>query len=320
MPYESLFQPPELICKYLEFVDFQKKLSPHSLRAYALDLLQLFQLSNKCSLHGPKLDKTETYHWQLVLSQIKPLTYRDLQGLLKNSLQNWPHLDPKSRKRKISSLRSFLNWLKTEQQMDLEIILPVDRGSQRKLPHYISVDECMSVVSHLKALESSEKLSHQQQRLLFYLLYGCGLRVSEACQIQWEEIDFSQRTIRIIGKRDKERVAILPLPVAQQLQNGNRRSIFIWGPKALPTRTAYERIKQLGQSVGLMQPLHPHALRHSFATHLLNGGTDLRVLQQLLGHQSLSATELYTHLDIDQLAASMERFHPLSAGNKTPKL
>ncbi len=319
MSHKSLFQPPELICKYLEFIDFQKKLSAHSIRAYALDLLQLFQLSHKCSLHGPKLDKTEKYRWEFTLNQIKSITYIDLQALLKNSLQNWPHLDPKSRKRKISSLRSFLNWLKSEEQIDLEIVLPTDRGHQRKLPHYISVDECMSVVSHLRALESSDKLSHHQQRLLFYLLYGCGLRVSEACQIRWEDIDLSQRTIRILGKRDKERMAVLPLPVAQMLQKRNGGSSYIWGPNSLPTRTAYDRIKQLGQSVGLMQPLHPHALRHSFATHLLNGGTDLRVLQQLLGHQSLSATELYTHLDIDQLAASMERFHPLSAGTKTPK-
>jgi len=319
MPNESLYLPPELICKYLEFIDFSKNLSSHSIRAYALDLLQLFQLSNKCSLHGPKLDKAEAYTWKFLIKPLKPVTYKGLRDLLKNSLQNWPHLDPKSRKRKISSLRSFLNWLKTDQQVDLQIILPVDRGHQRKLPHYVSVDECMSVVCHLMSLESSEKLVHHQQRLLFYLLYGCGLRVSEACQIRWQDIKLPQRTIRILGKGNKERMAILPHPVAQQLEQENNRSTFIWGPKPLPTRTAYDRIQRLGQSVGLMQPLHPHALRHSFATHLMNGGTDLRVLQQLLGHQSLSATELYTHLDIDQLAVSMERFHPLSAQAKTPK-
>ena len=91
---------------------------------------------------------------------------------------------------------------------------------------------------------------------------------------------------------------------------------FVFGDEPLPTRTAYERIRQLGKVGGLLKPLNPHALRHSYASHLLASGSDLRVLQQLLGHQSLAATEIYTHLDVDQLARSMEEYHPLSKKNK----
>ncbi|MNT36365.1 Tyrosine recombinase XerD [compost metagenome] len=92
---------------------------------------------------------------------------------------------------------------------------------------------------------------------------------------------------------------------------------FVFGNEALNPRTAYEIIRQSGLRAGLLQPLHPHALRHSFATHLLSSGANLRTLQELLGHESLQATEKYTHLGIDQLARTMENIHPLGSKLKT---
>ena len=104
-------------------------------------------------------------------------------------------------------------------------------------------------------------------------------------------------------------------PVSFEVLNAWKKKSFnneyVFGETALNPRTAYEMIRQSGARAGLLQPLHPHALRHSFATHLLSSGANLRTLQELLGHESLTATEKYTHLGIDQLARTMERVHPL---------
>ena len=95
-----------------------------------------------------------------------------------------------------------------------------------------------------------------------------------------------------------------------------RTSKYVFGQKAIDTRTAYEIVRQSGARAGLLKPLHPHALRHSFATHLLSNGTDLRILQELLGHESLTATQKYLHLSLDKLARTMEANHPLGDKSK----
>lgn len=211
----------------------------------------------------------------------------------------------------MSALSGFLQWLKSEKVVDLTEVLHETQKFANPIPHFISVDECLAILACLNAAKMDP--IHQQQRLLFYLLYGCGLRVSEACALQWQDFSFSQSQVRVLGKGGKQRLAVLPREIGQRIETcKNGSGPFIWGRHPLPTRTAYERIRQLGKAAGLLKPLHPHALRHSYATHLLTSGSDLRVLQQLLGHQSLAATELYTHLDIDHLARSMERYHPLS--------
>jgi site-specific recombinase XerD len=312
MTNESQFEAPELICKYLKFNEFQRGLSPNTLRAYYFDLVQLFQLEDKCTFYGPIFDQSEDYSWEIKENLVISDICQDPVAEVKGSMAHWSDLSPKSRQRKLSCLRGFLSWAKRYQNIHWDIVLPPSPQKRQKLPNYISVDECMSIIHYLNSPQSSLP-NHWQTELLFYLLYGCGLRVSEACHIQWQQVALAKRHIRILGKGQKERICIAPKVLVNLLLNHQgKRQPYIWGEKAFCTRTAYSRIKQLGEQVGLMRPLHPHALRHSYATHLLAGGTDLRVLQQLLGHQSLAATELYTHLDINQLAQSMERFHPLS--------
>ena len=104
----------------------------------------------------------------------------------------------------------------------------------------------------------------------------------------------------------------MPLLTQQHLTQLSRSNTYIWGESPLNTRTAYNYIKNIGQEAQLHQPIHPHALRHSFATHLLNDGADLRIIQELLGHSSLAATERYTHVSMDQLSRTMENCHPLA--------
>jgi site-specific recombinase XerD len=300
-----------LIAKYIEFNDFTKNRSAHTLRAYLSDLMQVFQLKDNCSIKGPKISGDSHYFFESQAKHQISMTYEEMELYIKKFTENWDHLSPKSKKRKMSAVSTFLDWLKTHEKLNHSIQVFSQIKTPRIIPHFISVDECLSLIEFLKQQKPSKASSDQE--LLFYLLYGCGLRVSEACNIQWINIDFNRRTITILGKGRKERLAMTPLIVLEKLKCRDRNNeLWIWGEKSLATRKAYEMIRQLGRSAGLLQSLHPHALRHSYATHLLTSGSDLRVLQQLLGHTNLSATELYTHLDIDHLARSMEMHHPLS--------
>lgn len=314
MPDEHQISIPDLICKYLKFNDFKKKLAPLTLRAYKSDLVQVFQLKDDCTFYGPKLNKKPEYGWTSENHIQNRWEKQELSLAVRQSLNQLGALRPRTRKRKLSSLRSFLAWLKQEQGFEFDFYLPLSPKVPQTLPHYISVDECQALLHYLSQEEIRTRPEAQEQRLLFYLLYGCGLRVSEACALRWDNLNLSQNQIRLQGKGGGERLAIIPSALSQQLSQlkDSSQSPYIWGEQAFCTRKAYERVRSLGKRAGLLQPLQPHALRHSYATHLLCSGTDLRVLQQLLGHKSLAATELYTHLDIDQLALSMERFHPLS--------
>jgi integrase/recombinase XerC/integrase/recombinase XerD len=150
-------------------------------------------------------------------------------------------------------------------------------------------------------------------QLLFLLLYGAGLRVSEACNLKWESVNITRRELRIHGKGDKTRVISFPTMLQRALAQlrETQSSIYIWGAEPLNVRTAYNYIRLAGQWGGLSKPIHPHALRHSFATHLLNDGADLRIIQEMLGHASLNATEKYTHVSVAKLGETMENFHPL---------
>ena len=308
----------DILVKYLKFLDFKKKVSSHTLRAYLSDLMQIFQFREVCCFHGPKLDGSLSYGRKLNKNVVDSYTYDFLKSQIQNQTRKWENLSPKTKKRKLSSLRTFVQWLKTEEKIQFNVSLQADIKTPAKLPHYISVDECLSLIDYLeKQKKITSKL--EQQSLLFYLLYGCGLRLSEACYLKWQDVYFSEKKLSIRGKGDYHRFAILPDRVFEKLKElTNKRCEWIWGDRPLSTRTAYERIRQLGKAAGLIKPLNPHALRHSYATHLLTSGSDLRVLQQLLGHKSLAATELYTHLDVDQLARAMEKYHPLKTSkNKT---
>ena len=255
--------------------------------------MQLFHLKNNCA------EDTLGTQFEAWSDQIN------------SSIRGFGELNPRSRKRKLSALQGFSGWLKTHYEIELDIPQFIQGASPTQIPHFLSIDECMSLVSYLNQTNNTKL--HSQQRILFYLIYGCGLRISEVCQIRWSDFSSDFKKLKIKGKGNKERFAIVPEKtktiINEEAQTGET---YIWGVKALPTRTAYERIRQLGLAAGLLKPLHPHALRHSYATHLLTSGSDLRVLQQLLGHQSTATTELYTHLDIDSLARSMENHHPLS--------
>ena len=275
--------------KYLFSLDKIKKLSPHSLRAVNTDLQSFF---------GKKFEKIQS----------SPETpFRDLVLRCERELSE--HLSPRSKNRIRASVRGFLRFLIEEKLIEeagLERLL-LDQKAPRKLPHFVSADECLQVFKTL-----SQEPQSQAPLALFLLLYGCGLRVSEACALRWSQIDPAQKVLRVNGKGNKERLVSGPPAVFHALSQIPRTSVFVFGgDQALSSRQAYEWIRQAGVRSGLVRQLHPHALRHSFASHLLESGASLRALQELLGHTSLRTTEIYTHLSLDSLARTLQNKHPL---------
>ncbi len=285
---------PDLISKFLKRLENIDSCSVHTLISYRRDLEQAFELDpEKITEFCPHIQQNQ------LLTRARLAQNR------------WAQLSLSSRNRKTAVLKSFFHYLfdeeLTSQDWAHSLVSP---KVPQKIPHFISVDEALGV---LQTLESS---SEPNTEILFHLLYGGGLRVSEACNLKWNNIDRERGNIRVLGKGGKERMVVLPsrsIAVLQQRFKSEMPSptSYLWGNQALNPRTAYQMIRDLGGKAGLTHRLHPHALRHSFATHLLSSGANLRTLQELLGHQSLQATQKYTHLGMDHLARVMEKSHPL---------
>lgn len=283
---------PQLIADFLHHLSFQKSCSPLTLKAYKKDLEQAY---------------------------IEPIiNTSELLQISRKAQSQWSGLSQSSRNRKTATLKSFLGWLYETKKIDKPLgDLLIGPKVPKKIPDFISVDEVLSVISYFenkKTTEAKAQMQNLKELSLFLLLYGAGLRISEACGLKWTDINLQNRSLRIKGKGDKERLVILPKFCANKVaeckkQNSN---VYVFGDTPLNTRTGYEWIRQIGKKCNLLHSLHPHSLRHSFATHMLASGANLRTLQKLLGHESLQATEKYTHLNVDQLARTLENKHPLS--------
>ncbi len=274
------------ISHYLEMVEknFQ---STETLRAYRSDLRAFFQ--------GVEvLARPSLLHEILTLTKFAPAT----------------------RARKIATLKGFLSWLYYEGKTteDFSLIFSSTRVP-KKLPHFLSVDEALTLWKSLKsaAFEPDKKIDI----ILFLLLYGSGLRISEACGLERVRFDKGRSAVQVLGKGRKWRwVPLLPDAAKLCEKYGGKRFILEVSPgKPFSVRTLHRRVYNMGLVAGLDRPLHPHMLRHSYATHLLEGGANLRNIQELLGHVSLQTTERYTHVTLDRLAATLEEKHPINKKN-----
>lgn len=309
--------------KYLKYIEFSKNYSKHTVKSYCIDLRQ-FLISDKpaflsilstnhknCFLD---LSHNETgFSGVNDLNLVKsPYLEELLERKIKASVKEWNKMSFATQNRKYACIKSFLRWLFVEGfiNRDLQVNIRLPKVPHR-LPHYLSVDEVLCLIKVLQK-EKKDKKENQRDLILVLLLYGGGLRVSEACHLKWKQVDFKKGVLRIRGKGGKERLCILPQPVLAELKFfaslSSSNKVF---PPDFSPRKAYDRVRYWGKKAGLNKPLSPHVLRHSFATHLLNSGSDLRSIQELLGHESLSATQKYTHLQMSHLAKILETRHPL---------
>ena len=222
-----------------------------------------------------------------------------------------------SYERNLSSLRTFYRFLNLVGKADNNPFALIKGAKKAKtLPDVLSFEEILKILESFD-LEDPKEIC---KRTIIEMMYACGLRVSEVCSLRLIDIDKNEHSIRIIGKGNKERIVpyypnlneILNLyeqEYRKEYAKSDNYFVSIRGT-ALSPRTIQLWLNDCGEKIGLRCPLHPHMLRHSFATHLLNNGADLRIVQELLGHSSISTTQIYTHLTYDRLKEAVLKAHP----------
>lgn len=230
-------------------------------------------------------------------------------------------VNSRSQARTISGLRGFFNYLVFEDYRKtnpLELIESPKTG--RKLPDTLSTEEIDALIA---AIDLS-KAEGERNRAILETLYGCGLRVSELIDLRLSDLFFAEGFIKVTGKGSKSRFVPIAkatqkyinlyreqIRIHQDIQKGHEDTLFLNRRGRKLTRAMiFTIIKQLSEASGLRKKISPHTFRHSFATHLLENGADLRAIQQMLGHESITTTEIYVHLDRSHLRKVMEEFHP----------
>lgn len=295
------------------------KSSPLTLKSYDSDFKQMLYPNSPLLLPFLKISKnTEKPFKELEnvtalfkKSHLKKQLENHIKKQLENKSSQWARLAPASQNRKLAALRAFIGWLFENKYIlsDFRHLYKSPKLS-RKTPLFLSVDEALLI---LKTMEKSKQTERTRRDMcLFYLLYGGGLRVSEACRLENKKIKAGKNLLEIRSKGGRPRLVPLPEKAMQHIKDFQKPTKYLFGKRPLSERLAYTIIRRWGKKAGILSPLHPHALRHSFATHILTSGSSLRALQELLGHKTLSATQKYTHLDLTHLAKTLENFHPLN--------
>lgn len=290
----------DIITEYLTYLQLEKSLSTNTVAAYRHDVEKWFQYLSDGSLH---YDEVKVEHLQNFLVELAEIG-----------------LSTRSQARIISGLKSFYHFLFFTDQIkdDPTDLLDLPKIGMH-LPEVLSVEEINAIVD---AIDLSTSEGHRN-RAIIETLYGSGLRVSELVQLKISNIDFDHAIARIDGKGSKQRLVPLSMESMDQIaqwrvirngwkiEKGNEDFLFLNRRGAPLTRVMILiMVKQLAEKAGIKKTISPHTFRHSFATHLLEGGANLRIIQQLLGHESIMTTEIYTHIDINLLRDAILRFHP----------
>lgn len=294
---------------YENYLKLERSLSGNSIDAYKSDLSKLIvYLEQHTQARGPR-SVTKTH-----------LT----------SFNTWigsTNLSARTQARIISGIRSFFQFLLMEDVIDTNPVNDMESPRlSRKLPEVLSVSEIDRMI---QAIDMSAPES-QRNKAIVETLYGCGLRVSELVNLRLSDIHIQSEFIRITGKGNKQRLVPIGHEALKSMQlyvntsrhaieshKGHEDILFLnrFGRK-LSREMVFNIIKQLAKAAGIKKNVSPHTLRHSFATHLMEGGADLRAIQEMLGHESITTTEIYTHLDREYLRENLSFYHPRS-GKKT---
>ena len=293
------------IRQFEHYLKIERSLSPNSTEAYVRDVVKLKQFidfSNKAKTPF-NVDNTDIQDFLEYINQI---------GLTAHS-----------QARVISGLKAFFKYLRYEDMIDQDPMTLIEGPKLgRKLPDTLEYHEIEKI---LAAIDLSLP-EGTRNRAIIETLYSSGLRVSELVNLKITNIYFDIGFLRVIGKGDKERLVpvgrdamkylkmyIEEIRVHLDVKPGNENFVFLnrRGTK-LSRVSIFTIIKDAGKTAGIKKNISPHTFRHSFATHLIEGGADLRAVQEMLGHESITTTEIYTHLDRDYLRQIMTEFHPRS--------
>ena len=293
--------PEKQIIAYLEHLQHEKNYSIHTVKSYKRQL-------SKTYIDSLAIDKN-TLSW-------KKLDIHHYRRLIAKWHQSG--LSPRSIHQRLSALRGFYNYLIRER---LASANPLDSlrapKMARKLPRDIEIDEVFKLLDTMPKESTLEIRDHA----MLELFYSSGLRLAELAGLDLFNIDFTDHSVQVIGKGNKTRRCPVGSKALMAIKNwlGERESIADVEESAvfvsnrgtrISHRSIQMRLKYWGQKLGLTAPVHPHKLRHSFATHMLESSNDLRAVQELLGHENLSTTQIYTHLDFQHLAKIYDDAHP----------
>lgn len=303
----------DLIKQFIEYLRNQKRYSLHTIRNYQIDLRQFseFVALREARSEGENSDPGIG----MIDSQVIRAYLGSLYGRFRRS----------TIARKLSAVRSFFLFLErkglTKWNPAADIATP---KLEKYMPTYLLVDE----VFRLLERPEREKPLGLRDLAILEVLYSCGFRVSELEALTISSIDFDERLVRVIGKGDKERIVPIGRQALQAVRNYleatqylRPRNVYISRDEpllinfrggALSGRSIGRIIKKYAIESGLTADVSPHSMRHTFATHLLDGGADLRAVQELLGHESLSTTQKYTHVSLDRLMEVYDKAHPRS--------
>lgn len=286
---------------FVSFLKIEKGLAENSIFAYQNDVTKLAEFSIDRKLEVDNLTFDHLKEFIAVLYDVG--------------------LSARSQARIISGIKQFFGFLLLENILndDPSELLEMPRLG-RKLPEVLSIEEIDQLIA---AIDMSKTEAHRNKAIL-ETLYSCGLRVSELVNLRFSQIYFEEGFIRVIGKGNKERLVPVSESVEHEIgiyndhvrrhqiiQPGNENIVFLNRRGAQLTRVMiFTIIKDLAKSIGLKKSISPHTFRHSFATHMIEGGANLRAVQEMLGHESITTTEIYTHLDQRFLRDAIISFHP----------
>jgi integrase/recombinase XerC len=289
----------KLINSYLDYIESIKRYSPQTVKAYRTDLSQFIEFCNSQNkFTAEELTEKFIKKYLMLLSEIG--------------------LETRSISRKLASVRGLLKYAFQNQIINSNPVRYIKNPrSNKKLPEITTTE---SVLKIYDLADEAEK-EPERVKIIFELLYGCALRVSELCDLNFGDLDIKSRTLRVKGKGSKIRI----VPVGQKSieiieeylnktnqQNNNEPLIKTKGGNRIYPRFVYRIINKYLSKVTDIKKKSPHVLRHSAATHMLDRGADLRAVKELLGHENLSTTQIYTHVSVERLKSTYKKSHPKS--------
>lgn len=306
-PTRPASRPEPSVARFLEYLRTEKRCSHHTLKNYGRDLMGLTGFIQK---NFPQWAKQEKVLWDKL----------PLFALRSHLSQLHGKLKAPSIARCIASIRSFFKFMVSQGKLKHNISLELSAPKPAKaLPKFLDVEEAF----RLMEVPIEDGVNGLRDRAILEMFYSSGLRVGELAEVSLNALDLKEGLVRVRGKGNKERLVPVGSRALQAIQDylnsrnelpiqsGHEKYLFIGKQgKRINTSVIAKKLKAYAKRVGVRSDISPHTLRHTFATHLLSGGADLRGIQELLGHSSLSTTQKYTHIDLDKLLEVYDKAHP----------
>jgi integrase/recombinase XerC len=302
----------QLIDQFLEHLRFERNVSEHTLRNYGSDLDQFLEY---LAPQDPATGKRKTPD----IAQVDHLTIREWLSALHSAQKKKASIA-----RKLAALRTFFQFLVREGMLELNPAKLVSTPRlEKKLPQHLSIEEAIRFIE----TPDPETNLGKRDRAMLELMYATGVRVAELTTLDLDDIDFQNKLIRVTGKRRKQRIVPFGDPASDAIRsyltvrerflsnapvsNREDEALFLnYQGTRITTRSVGRMVEKYIRICAGVHDISPHALRHSFATHLLDSGADLRDIQELLGHARLSTTQIYTHVSMEKLIEVYDKAHP----------